>query len=560
MSSDGGRVSQSFVDIVSSSAFVVWLSSSYALMAIFMAVVLNRTVVFASVRRPARLTFGMRLALRCLPILLLGMSGFELVQILAYRSGWSSWILRRTSTSSVLWKTFASICFAKFIDVLSAVLEMRMPPEDGFGLSIIEYSLAFSEAARYETSSEVLTLTLLSAASILNAQMLCLFNLRRYKLWSSSLWGIVSLVFFSWAILTGRYLQLPSVCWFTYVPHLVVVLVISTCCAINILASFFVSSPSDLRTNIMNSAVLPQPQRPDDFFSVILDWGIVALGNVSEGAFFNETFGVPVPQHSFIDRMPTSVARRSSAKTTSGFLHLAEPASLYTQDIYAKSKAGSLKRSAKIRLGWQLIFSSVKLYLYWGKRMLLRSLPDRKFSKSPVHEYDELESEVDDDFIPLDDSDDSDADSENSNQYSVSTADDNESKEEEAPLQELFPDITSSLGALLSPKNPEEAEYAEVLKVHLESSKPLTRIGYNTALQQANEQAREETQLRSVALDRRRSAMSNQLDCSPEATCVVCQSEPRTIVLWPCRCLCCCDGCRTILGSRGYKTCPCCRR
>ena len=42
--------------------------------------------------------------------------------------------------------------------------------------------------------------------------------------------------------------------------------------------------------------------------------------------------------------------------------------------------------------------------------------------------------------------------------------------------------------------------------------------------------------------------------------CVVCASEPRDIVLFPCRCLCLCDGCREEMGNRVYQRCPTCRK
>ncbi|KAF9581308.1 hypothetical protein BGW38_001725 [Lunasporangiospora selenospora] len=41
--------------------------------------------------------------------------------------------------------------------------------------------------------------------------------------------------------------------------------------------------------------------------------------------------------------------------------------------------------------------------------------------------------------------------------------------------------------------------------------------------------------------------------------CVVCQSEPRGIMLRPCRCLALCNECREVLASRRFKQCPCCR-
>ena len=42
--------------------------------------------------------------------------------------------------------------------------------------------------------------------------------------------------------------------------------------------------------------------------------------------------------------------------------------------------------------------------------------------------------------------------------------------------------------------------------------------------------------------------------------CVVCQSEPRTILSWPCRCLSICEDCRISLARTNFGTCVCCRR
>ncbi|KAG0232414.1 hypothetical protein BGW42_008205 [Actinomortierella wolfii] len=41
--------------------------------------------------------------------------------------------------------------------------------------------------------------------------------------------------------------------------------------------------------------------------------------------------------------------------------------------------------------------------------------------------------------------------------------------------------------------------------------------------------------------------------------CVVCQAEPRNILLRPCRCLALCNDCRELLAIRRFKQCPCCR-
>lgn len=42
--------------------------------------------------------------------------------------------------------------------------------------------------------------------------------------------------------------------------------------------------------------------------------------------------------------------------------------------------------------------------------------------------------------------------------------------------------------------------------------------------------------------------------------CVVCHSTPRTILLWPCRCLCLCEDCRVSMALNNFRTCVTCRR
>ena len=42
--------------------------------------------------------------------------------------------------------------------------------------------------------------------------------------------------------------------------------------------------------------------------------------------------------------------------------------------------------------------------------------------------------------------------------------------------------------------------------------------------------------------------------------CVVCQSAPRTVLAWPCRCLSLCEDCRISLAMNNFGTCVCCRQ
>lgn len=46
----------------------------------------------------------------------------------------------------------------------------------------------------------------------------------------------------------------------------------------------------------------------------------------------------------------------------------------------------------------------------------------------------------------------------------------------------------------------------------------------------------------------------------PDNVCVVCKTNVRHVVLWPCKCFALCEDCRVSLGLRGYENCICCRR
>ena len=178
-------------------------------------------------------------------------------------------------------------------------------------------------------------------------------------------------------------------------------------------------------------------------------------------------------------------------------------------------------------------------------------------------------------------------------------------------------DITmqpSDLARLLDPQSPEERSEAQALAAHLNSDGILTRSAYNryrrrqrvevlassryglggaggsvrqrlaTFLPNTRMTPDEEAGLLEQILLSRRAAMrpldddetygasSAGLDAGPSwATgasglgpdgpqCVVCQSAPRTIIVWPCRCLSLCDDCRVSLAMNNFDKCVCCRR
>ncbi|KAF2204669.1 hypothetical protein GQ43DRAFT_364122 [Delitschia confertaspora ATCC 74209] len=155
---------------------------------------------------------------------------------------------------------------------------------------------------------------------------------------------------------------------------------------------------------------------------------------------------------------------------------------------------------------------------------------------------------------------------------------------ENTPAAEMLID-TDTLSRLLDPKSQEEKEDARVLAHHLKTPGVLTRSQYRRVVER--DQARvltssrfgnriqspedEEVILEQFILEQRSkppgaqgntaAAWNNGADGmgADGPQCVVCQLNPRTVLVWPCGCLSLCDDCRVGLASKNYTTCVCCR-
>lgn len=152
----------------------------------------------------------------------------------------------------------------------------------------------------------------------------------------------------------------------------------------------------------------------------------------------------------------------------------------------------------------------------------------------------------------------------------------------------------ADLAALLHPRSAEERGQARALAAHLSSDRVLTRAAYKRYEQAQRTQVLfpnrhiraaakmtpdEEVQILEQILLERRAATApvdggegaagagpsswatGAAGMGPDGPqCVVCQSSPRTIIVWPCRCLSLCDDCRVSLAHNSYDKCVCCRR
>lgn len=154
----------------------------------------------------------------------------------------------------------------------------------------------------------------------------------------------------------------------------------------------------------------------------------------------------------------------------------------------------------------------------------------------------------------------------------------------------------SHLARLLAPTDPADRQEAEILALHLTSDRIVTRSTYRRArlLDRARvltstryspissssshglnlpirklSPEEEECILEELILSRRSAASSQRQQTWLQGAeglgaggpqCVVCQASPRTILVWPCRCLSLCEECRVSLAVNDFGTCVCCRQ
>ncbi|ODV58912.1 uncharacterized protein ASCRUDRAFT_77627 [Ascoidea rubescens DSM 1968] len=136
----------------------------------------------------------------------------------------------------IFWPLYLTLCFSQFIETLVSVTS-SVSPFNGVGLTLFEHSFAFQEAqfAR-RPSVEILVLTLSSLCSQLIIHILALFNLRKYKLIPTSILGFSFLVYIAKTLFTGRIIYFPSICVLSFFPQLIVSFIISISLLIYFLA------------------------------------------------------------------------------------------------------------------------------------------------------------------------------------------------------------------------------------------------------------------------------------------------------------------------------------
>lgn len=154
-------------------------------------------------------------------------------------------------------------------------------------------------------------------------------------------------------------------------------------------------------------------------------------------------------------------------------------------------------------------------------------------------------------------------------------------QEDPFPAADGSLDVTL-LSRLLNPQTSAEREEARLLSHSLRIDRPMTRSRYRrtterqrlallrSSLSHSSPSEDEERDLEEFILTQRSKSRTRTSQSGAWANgaegmgaggpqCVVCQTTPRTILVWPCGCLSMCDDCRVGLAARNYTKCICCR-
>ncbi|KAK6910727.1 hypothetical protein I203_104759 [Kwoniella mangroviensis CBS 8507] len=143
----------------------------------------------------------------------------------------------------------------------------------------------------------------------------------------------------------------------------------------------------------------------------------------------------------------------------------------------------------------------------------------------------------------------------------ASSTSSNQSADSEIEEQALYQDLVAN-------QDKDGDDIQPVLLAHLTSrnATPLTRRRYAALLTNSPSTPQPSLGMQEIVKERRIFSAGQPVDEDDEErrrACVVCMTQMRDTILWPCRCLALCNDCRESLASRlsaQDHMCPCCRR
>lgn len=327
--------------------FVSYLISPFALLCICMAILLNRTVVFATTRRPAPLTLPHRIVLRSIAIYFLASRTFPLISAIACTTSPIAqyvpafFVAETCPTPAILWDLYWGICVAHFIETFSCVIQGQTPHSET-GLTLFEYSLAFQEVqSGSRLSVEVLIVAITSAFSLLSLHIFGAFSMYSYRLIPSTIIGSSFLTYFGWSVFNGRIFYFPTVCIIGYLPQLLVAVIILMCGAIYGLTSLLSGGVGNLNTTWKHAHISLE----DDFYTCVFKFGVVALTTATTATFIDETALIKQPTFTWLESSDSEEKEMEPSSGPSYSIPSLAPSLLHASqaDVRAATHTSGLK-------------------------------------------------------------------------------------------------------------------------------------------------------------------------------------------------------------------------
>src|SRR6266496_288131 len=111
--------------------------------------------------------------------------------------------------------------------------------------------------------------------------------------------GIVTLMYFIYTIVSGRFIRLPSILLLFQIPYIMTLVLLCICTFISLFATMLIGR-RDLRTSIWDGGV-GIPGLNEDFFAWLFKWGVIALTSVQEATFLNENEALRMPRTTVVE-------------------------------------------------------------------------------------------------------------------------------------------------------------------------------------------------------------------------------------------------------------------
>lgn len=546
--------------------------SPFAVMCMFTAIILNRILVLAAARqqRP-RLPRLSNVLLRLLALYALycgsygvwsGISAYDTTLMGNLLGRLIPWDFATYSKRKFFWYHFAdevfvdsntamgpspeilkplflSLCLGQIMETFIAALNDSAPIVEN-SLTLFEYSLAFQEV---QTASRpaVEVLRIATAATLNQAyiHVLGLFGLEKYRLIPSAFIGGCVFISFAQSYMSGRIFYYPMTVVISFTPQLITFAVILLCGFIFLSAAVLKGSISDLQfsTVTSNLSSLNISMR-DDFYTTLVNLGEFLMNAAGKTCYVEELNPIALPTRTFIEQDSTGYGNELSNTPQ------ADDRQKLTRSTWILfSRLTNMKRLATqfADLIWSIVTGRKPNFLH-AKESDESDLPTEPEIDIDIYSDDW----VNDNYIslmkgPYIEEKDSSLDylepnSETEDEY-CSDGDSDVELLSSREIVELLSEDPANMGSL------------RIMGAHLSECSSLTRSRYK------KQYLKSSSVLKDLISEKRQLNDQDQL-----GVCVICHTNSRQVILWPCRCLALCEACRVSLLVRGFSECVCCRQ